>query len=216
MSRIVYDYWRSSAGYRVRIALNLKGLEYERAPMDLRKGAQQSVGYRIINPQGLIPFLIDGDIGLHQSLAIIEYLDEKYPEPKLLPGDIDMRARIRAAALMIACDIHPLNNLRVQKWLKHEMAQEDAAIEKWLTHWIATGFQPLEEMCEGRGAGTGPYLFGDQPTMADILLVPQMYNARRIRMDLSAFPRLVEIDKALQHIPAFAAARPERQGDADH
>jgi len=216
MSRILYDYWRSSAGYRVRIALNLKGLAYERTPLNLLKGAQQSLGYRIINPQGLIPFLIDGDIGLHQSVAIIEYLDEKYPTPALLPGDAVMRARIRAAALMIACDIHPLNNLRVQKWLRGEMGQEDAALDAWLTHWISAGFQPLEEMCEGHGAGGGLYLFGDAPTMADILLVPQMYNARRIRMDLSPFPRLVEIDKALLQLPAFAAARPERQDDAEH
>lgn len=214
MSRILYDYWRSSAGYRVRIALNIKGLEYARTTIDLRKGAQSSVGYRIINPQGLVPCLIDEDVGLNQSLAIIEYLEEKYSTPTLLPGDIAMRARIRAAAMVIACDIHPINNVRVQKWLQTEMGQDETAISKWIAHWIQTGFQSLEEMCEGRGAG--PYLFGDVPSMADLCLVPQMYNARRFRVDLTDFPHLVSIDKALLALPAFADARPERQGDADH
>lgn len=212
MSRTLYSYWRSSAAYRVRIALALKGLEYDQKTIDLRSGAQSGVGFKLLNPQGLVPYLIDGEVGLNQSLAIIEYLEETYPEPPLLPAEPVARARVRAAALAIAADIHPINNLRVLKYLKNEMTQEQGAIDTWGRHWIETGFAALEEIAEG---STGPYLFGDRVTMADICLAPQMYNARRLRADLTKAPRLVEIDKALMQLPAFLKSRPEVQPDAD-
>lgn len=213
MTRTLYDYWRSSASYRVRIALNCKGLDFEQKAIDLRTGAQGGVGFKLLNPQGFVPYLIDGDVGLNQSIAIIEYLDEVYPDPPLVGGDPIARARIRAAAAMIACDIHPINNLRILKYLKAEMGQEQAAIDSWSCHWIEEGFKPLEEIAE---SSPGPYLFGDRVTMADICLSPQMYNARRLRADLVKCPALVEIDKALMKLPAFLKARPEAQPDADH
>ena len=211
-ARTLYGYWRSSAAYRVRIALALKGLDYDHKGIDLRAGAQSGVGFKLLNPQGLVPYLIDGEVGLNQSLAIIEYLDETYPEPRLLPSDPVARARVRAAALAIACDIHPLNNLRVLKYLKNALGQEQAEIDAWAQHWIETGFAALEEIAEG---SPGPYLFGGAVTLADVCLVPQMYNARRVRADLTRFPRLVEIDKALNALPAVRKARPEAQPDAD-
>lgn len=210
-SRILYGYWRSSAAYRVRLALAVKGLAFEHRSIDLRAGAQSSVGFRILNPQGFVPFLIDGEVGLNQSLAIIEYLDETYPEPRLLPDDAVARARVRAAAQIVACDIHPLNNLRVLGYLKDTLGQEQEAIDRWYCHWILEGLAPLEEIAE---SSPGPYLFGRDVTMADLCLVPQMYNARRFRCDLTKFPRLAEIDKSLNALPAFLEARPERQPDA--
>ena len=210
--RTLYGYWRSSAAYRVRIALALKGLDYATRAIDLRADAQSGVGFRILNPQGLVPYLIDGEIGLNQSLAIIEWLDETYPDPPLLPADPAARARARAAALTIACDIHPINNLRVLNYLRGPLAQPPEAVEQWQRHWIELGLAALEEVAESAG---GACLFGDSVTLADICLVPQMYNARRVRADLSRVPRLVEIDKALNARPAFLAARPERQPDAD-
>ena len=210
--RTLYTYWRSSAAYRVRIALNLKGLLWSPKSVDLRSGAQSGVGFKLLNPQGMIPYLIDGEIGLNQSVAIIEWLDETYPEPPLLPADPLARARIRAAALTIACDIHPLNNLRVLKYLRSEFGQDQDAIDTWSRHWIEAGFESLEEIAEG---SSGPYLFGDTVTLADVCLVPQMYNARRMQADVARFPRLGAIDKALVALPAFNAARPEAQPDAD-
>ena len=211
MELTLYSYWRSSAAYRVRIALALKGLPYDTSEIDLLAGAQGGVGFALLNPQGLVPYLIDGAAGLNQSLAIIEYLDETYPQPPLLPGDAVSRARIRAAALTIACDIHPLNNLRVINYLKGPLAVSREDAETWARHWIETGFAPLEEIA---GASTGRYLCGDSITLADICLVPQMYNARRLRADLDRFPSLAALDRRLQEHPAFLAARPERQPDA--
>lgn len=211
ISRALYGYWRSSAAYRVRIALALKGLSYDQKPIDLLSGAQGGVGFRLLNPQGLVPYLIDGEVGLNQSLAIIEYLDETHPEPPLLPADPVARARVRAAAMTIAADIHPINNLRVLRYLKNTVGAEQDAVDAWQRHWIVEGFTPLEEIAEG---STGPYLFGDQVTLADICLVPQMYNARRVRADLTRVPRLAEIDKALLALPAITGARPEAQPDA--
>ena len=210
--RTLYTYWRSSAAYRVRIALNFKGLEWSPKSVDLRSGAQSGVGFKLLNPQGMIPYLIDGDVGLNQSLAIMEWLDDTYPEPPLLPTEPLARARVRAAALTIACDIHPLNNLRVLKYLRSEFGQEQDAIDTWSRHWIEAGFESLEEIAEG---STGRYLFGDSVTMADICLVPQMYNARRMQADVARFPKLCAIDKALVALPPFNAARPEAQPDAD-
>ena len=211
MTRTLYGYWRSSASYRVRIALALKGLAYDQVAINLAQGAQTSVGFTMMNPQGLVPYLIDGEVGLNQSLAIIDYLDEVYPDPPLLPGDAIGRARVRSAALAIACDIHPLNNLRVLNYLKAEMGQEQAAIDTWYRYWVEVGFTALEEIAEG---ATGAYLFGDAVTLADICLVPQMWNARRLQADIARFPKLVAIDTRLNALPAVAAARPEAQPDA--
>lgn len=210
-NRVLYGYWRSSAAYRVRLALAVKGLDYVAKPIDLRSGAQSGVGFTMLNPQGLIPYLIDGEIGLNQSLAIIEYLDETYPDPPLLPGTTVGRARVRAAALTIACDIHPLNNLRVLNYLRQPLGHDQSTVDTWSEHWITSGFSALEETA---AASQGRYLFGDIITLADLCLVPQMYNARRIRADMTAMPNLVAIDKRLNALPAFRRARPEAQSDA--
>ncbi len=211
MTRTLYGYWRSSASYRVRIALALKGLAYDQVSINLAQAAQTSVGFKLLNPQGFVPYLIDDTAGLNQSLAIIEYLDELYPDPPLLPGDALARARVRAAALQIACDIHPLNNLRVLKYLRGELALSQEVVDTWYRHWVEEGLGPLEEIAEG---ATGAYLFGDTVTLADICLAPQMWNARRLQADIARFPKLVEIDKRLNALPAIAAARPEAQPDA--
>lgn len=206
--RVLYDYWRSGAAYRVRIALALKGLDYTAKSIDLRSGAQGGVGYTLLNPQGMVPYLIDGDTGLNQSLAIIEWLDETHPELPLLPGDATARARIRAAALTIACDIHPLHNLRVLKYLKEPLGHAQPEIDAWARHWIETGLDVLEEIA---GASPGRLLFGDTPTLADICLVPQLYNARRFAVPLDAFPTLCRADETAAAHPAFAAAFPDLQ-----
>jgi maleylacetoacetate isomerase len=201
---VLYDYWRSSAAYRVRIALNLKGIAYRSAPVDLLEGKQGETEYRALNPQGLIPALaIDGQL-LTQSLAIIEYLDATRPEPGLLPADPASRAACQATALAIAADIHPLNNLRVLRWLGAELGADEAAVQRWYHHWILEGFAALET-----GAPEAGLFGGSEPNLADICLVPQMANARRFEVPLGAFPRLVRIDAALREIPAFAAAAPE-------
>lgn len=210
--RILYGYWRSSAAYRVRIALNLKGLDYDQKSIDLKTGANNSPGYKMLNPHGRVPLLIDGETALNQSPAILEYLDEVYPDPPLLFGDAAQRGRIRAAADIIACDVHPLGNSSVLAYLKREFGQEHEGLEAWYEHWVASGFRPLEELAE---RSTGKFLFGDEVTQADICLVPQMYNARRWRCNLEPFPALVQIDKNLMELPAFHAARPEVQPDAE-
>ncbi len=210
-TRTLYGYWRSSASYRVRIALAVKGLAYEQVAINLAQGAQGGIGFKLLNPQGMVPYLIDGDAGLNQSLAIVEYLDEVYPDPPLLPGDALARARVRGAALQIACDIHPINNLRVLNYLRGPLAQPQAAVDDWYRHWVETGFAALEELAE---VATGAYLFGDTVTLADICLVPQMWNARRLQADIARFPKLSAIDVRLNALPAVAAARPERQPDA--
>ena len=205
MSEVVfYEYWRSSAAYRVRIALNLKGVPYRSVQLDLTAGAQSSAEYLAINPQGLVPALaIDGHL-LTQSLAIIDYLDAKYADPPMVSSDPASRSRTLAQALLIAADIHPLNNLRVLGYLRRELGQGDDAVSTWYRHWIAEGFAALEQMAPEAG------LFGgDRPNMADVCLVPQMANARRFDTPLDAYPRLFAIDAALRALPAFAAAAPE-------
>ncbi len=211
MARILYGYWRSSAVYRVRIALALKELAYEQRPVSIVAGAQSEPEYLALNPEGLVPFLIDGDVRLSQSLAIIDYLDAVYPAVRLLPEDAANRAHVLAAALAVACDIHPLNNLRVLKYLKKTLGHDQAEIEDWQKHWVTVGFTALETLAR---SSRGRYLFDDAPTLADVCLVPQVYNARRFGTDLGAFPALVEIDTALNELPAFQAARPEEQPDA--
>lgn len=205
----LYSYWRSSAAYRVRIALHWKGLSYETVPVNLLENRQRSDEYRALNPQGLVPCLVDGDACLTQSLAIIEYLDETYPNPPLLPGTPLERARIRAVAEAIACDIHPINNLRVLKYLKDPLGHDASVTETWYRHWIAEGFAALEQM-----ASDGPYFMGETVTLADVCLVPQMANARRYKMSLDAYPKLAAIDAACRKLEPFAAAEPAVQPDA--
>ncbi len=205
---LLHDYFRSSAAYRVRIALNLKGVDYDRRGVNLAEGAQKSADYRALNPQGFVPMLeIDG-LRLTQSLSIIMYLAARFPEPSLLPADPGEAAHVRAMALSIACDIHPLNNLRVLEYLKGELAQSQEVIDAWYAHWIIQGLPALEAAAAPRA---GAFLFGDQPTIADICLVPQLYNARRFNVPVEAFPTLLRAEASAAALDAFAAAHPDRQ-----
>ncbi len=211
----LYSYWRSSAAYRVRIGLNLKGLAYETRPVHLVRdgGEQHADDYRALNPQELVPMLVDGERRITQSLAILEYLDETFPKPALLPADTRGRARVRSLAMLVACDIHPLNNLRVLQYLKRENGLEQPAIDAWMLHWMREGFAAMEAMLAD-APGTGTFCHGEVPTIADCCLVPQLYNARRFALDLSPYPTLVRIEADCLALPAFDAARPENQPDA--
>jgi maleylacetoacetate isomerase len=209
----LFTYFRSSAAYRARIALNLKGIAAEQVSIHLIKegGKQHSPEYRAINPQGRVPSLqLDNGEVLMQSPAIIEYLDEIHPKPPFLPSDPVERAKIRAFAALIGCDIHPLNNTSPLQYLRRVLKQEQPVIDEWYRHWVTEGFSALETMIR-----PGPYCFGANVTLADIYLVPQMYNARRLKTPLDAFPKLVAADAALQKLPAFDKARPENQPDAE-
>jgi len=208
---ILNDYFRSSAAYRVRIALNLKGVDYESRPIDLREGEQKSSSYKALNPQGFVPMLEIDDHRLTQSLAICDYLDSRFPDPPFLPADPNDRAHVLAMALSIACDIHPLNNLRVLKYLSGPFQQDEEKREKWYAHWVTEGFEALEAMAKSRSGG---FLFGNLPTLADICLVPQMYNARRFNVALENYPTLLRADASANAIPAFAAAHPDKQEQA--
>lgn len=210
----LYSYWRSSAAYRVRIALNLKNLRAEQLPRELRSGEQRAAEYLALNPQGLVPALAVEQGVLTQSLAIIEYLDEQQPAPPLLPADAFGRARVRAMAMVVACDIHPLNNLRVVKYLQGNLGASQQSIDEWARHWIAVGFESLEVLAQQYSAD-GKHLHGGSITLADLCLVPQMYNARRLGCDLKPYPMLVSVAAALEAVPAFVAAAPGRQPDAD-
>ena len=211
----LYGYFRSSAAFRVRIALNLKNLNYESAFIHLRRGDQRQPGFLDINPQGLVPALEVDDTLLIQSLPIIEYLDETYPEPPLLPSDAKGRARVRALAAMVACDIHPINNLRVLRYLLRPLGQDEAAVETWYNHWIAEGFGALERLL-AEGGRTGRFCHGDTPGLADIVLVPQVFNANRYQsLDLTPYPTIVRIYQTCLGIDAFAAAHPDRQPDRE-
>jgi maleylacetoacetate isomerase len=204
---VLFDYWRSSASYRVRIALAMKAVDYDVAPISLVDGAQREAAYRERNPQGFVPMLeIDGH-SITQSLAIIGYLEATRPEPRLLPADPVDAAHVRMLALTIACDIHPINNLRVLKYLAHPLGHEEAARNDWVRHWVREGFMALQAMAEPRA---GRFLFGDSPGLADIFLVPQMYNARRFELRLDDFPLLVRADAEATKLEAFAAAHPDR------
>jgi maleylacetoacetate isomerase len=211
----LYTYWRSSAAYRARIALNLKGLAYESIPVHLIRdgGEQHQLAYQEINPQELVPVLIDGERIVRQSLAIIEYLDEMYPGARLLPVTARERARVRGLALAIACDIHPLNNLRVLQHLEHELNMPQIERDAWVQHWIRLGLTSFEAMLSNNPS-TGSCCEGDTPSMADICLIPQVYNARRFQVEIDAFPNIRRIDEHLSGHPAFDAARPELQPDA--
>ncbi|MEO6113373.1 MAG: maleylacetoacetate isomerase [Sphingomicrobium sp.] len=206
---ILYDYFRSSASYRVRIALNLKGVDYEQRIVNLAEGAQKDEAYRAKNPQGFVPMLeIDGHF-LTQSLAIIAYLDQIFPKPPLMPVDPVESAHVRALALTVACDIHPLNNLRVLKYLEGTLGQSQDAKDEWYRHWVAEGLAGLEALAQPRA---GAFLVGDTPTLADICLVPQLYNARRFSVPLDPYPTLRRADETASAHPAFAAAHPDREG----
>jgi len=213
MSEItLHGYWRSSAVYRVRIALNLKGLDYDQVGHDLRIGEQQDPAYKAIAPAGLVPAIEHDGQALVQSLAIIEWLNERWPDPPLLPGPVEDRAIIRAMAATVAADIHPLNNLRVLKYLKIEFERSQDAIDRWIAHWISEGFAALEVMVGRHGRG---FAFGDQPTVADCFLVPQVFNAERFNVDLAPFPRVMAAAEKARALPAFAAAHPDRQPGAE-
>lgn len=202
----LYDYPKSSAAYRVRIALNLKGLKAEQVSVNLLEGAQKSEDYKMMNPQGLVPTLETEQGYLSQSLAILEYLEVLHPQVPLLPENEWDKAQVRSMAYAISCDIHPLNNLRVLKYLTDELSISEEQKQSWYAHWIQEGFQALENK-----VGNGNYCFADTPSLADVCLVPQMYNARRFDIDLSTFPKLVSIDKRLQTLPEISAAAPEAQ-----
>ncbi|WP_295246199.1 maleylacetoacetate isomerase [uncultured Brevundimonas sp.] len=209
---ILHGYWRSGASYRVRIALNLKGITYDNAAHDLRKGEQKAADYVALNPQGMVPALQHGDLVLTQSPAILEWLEDTHPEPTLLPKGANERATVRAMAALIGCDIHPLNNLRVLKAIRSEFNADQAAVDAWAAQWIAPGFDALEALVARHGAG---WSFGDAPTLVDCYLIPQMYSARRFNMDLSPWPRLLAIEQTALAHPAFASAHPDLQPDAD-
>ena len=210
----LYGYFRSSAAFRVRIALNLKKLDYDNAFIHLRRSEQSRPEFLGVNPQGLVPALEIGDERLIQSLPIIEYLDETHPEPPLLPRDAGGRARVRALAAIVACDIHPINNLRVLRYLHGPLGHDQAAIETWYNHWIASGFAALEQLLAG-DPRTGAFCHGQLPGVADIALVPQVVNSERYRLDLAPYPTIARICESCMKLDAFAAAHPERQPDRD-
>lgn len=205
---ILYDYYRSSASYRVRIALNLKGVSYEQRPVNLLESEQRSESFRALNPQGLVPVLeIDGRL-LTQTMAIVTYLDSRFPNPPLIPAMAPERAHVAAMAMIVAVDIHPLNNLRVLKYLKNELGHSQEEVDRWYAHWIREGLPALEAMAAPKA---GKFLFGDIPTAADICLVPQLYNARRFNVPIDDFPTLLRAEENANKIEAFAAAHPDRQ-----
>ncbi len=211
----LYGYWRSSAAYRVRIALNLKGIDYETTPVSLVAdgGEHRKHGYRERNPQMLVPFFEDSDVATGQSQAILEYLEEVYPQIPLLPGTAQERARVRSLCNLICCDIHPLNNLRVLSYLKNIVNATDYRCDEWYTHWIATGFLAAETML-AKSQSVDLYAFGKQPTLADVCLVPQMYNAQRFKVPVDNYPTLCAIVDACNELEAFKKAAPESQPDA--
>lgn len=212
----LYTFFRSSASYRVRIALNLKGLTYDQAPIHLRRGGgeQLTAAYKSINPQALVPAFEDDGKILTQSLAIIEYLDEKFPKPPLLPVDLADKAFVRSLAMVVACEVHPIQNLRVLNQLKATYNQSDAQVNPWAQHWINLGLSAIEQMIVAQ-TRRGKFSFGDTPTLADICLIPQLGNARRFGCDLSKYPAILEIEKTCMAIPTFADAAPEKQPDAE-
>ena len=204
----LYSYFRSSAAFRVRIALNLKGVSYEQVPVNLREGEQWASEYKAVNPLGLVPAIATKNGSLGQSLAIMEWLEEAFPEPPLLPNNPWEKAQVRAMAYTIACDIHPLDNLRVLNYLKGELGQAEEIVNTWYHHWIAQGFNALEQQVKA-----APFCFGDKPTLADICLIPQINNARRFSMDLTPYPKLVGIWEHCMTMEAFRLAAPESQPD---
>ena len=205
----LYTYFRSSAAYRVRIALNLKQVPYDPVAVNLISGEHATEAYAAVNPQKRVPALDIGETVLLQSPAILEYLDETYPEPPLLPLGAVARARVRAVCALIACDIHPLNNSGTLAYLKQRLGQDRSAVEAWYAHWVRAGFDAIERMLE-----PGPFAFGSHPTLADVYVVPQVFNARRFNVPLEAYPRITAVEEVCANIEAFQAAAPDRQADA--
>jgi maleylpyruvate isomerase len=210
----LFGYFRSSAAFRVRIALNLKGLTHEDAFIHLRRGDQRQDDYLSVNPQGLVPTLETDELRLIQSMAIVEYLDETHPEPPFLPADAAGRARVRALADIVACDIHPINNLRVLRYLSRPLGHDQAAIETWYNHWIASGFAAFERLLAADGR-TDDFCDGDQPGLADIALAPQVVNSERYQLDLSPYPTIARIHANCMKLDAFAQAHPDSQPDRE-
>lgn len=212
----IYGYFRSSSAYRLRIALNLKGVTPEFIPVHLNRdgGEQKKPAYRAVNPQGLVPALEDGDFVLTQSLAMIEWLDETQPEPRLIPQDVNQRAKVRAFSQVIACDIHPLQNLRVLNYLRTEYDQDQEGVERWCQRWISDGLAACEQLLE-RDQGAGPFCFGETPTLADICLIPQVFSAQRFKANIRDLPRVRAVFDACQELPAFADAHPSKQPDSE-
>ncbi len=211
MNLTLHNYWRSSASFRVRIALNLKGLEFEQRGVNLVAGDQRSETFKALNPQGFVPALeVDGKI-ITQSLAILEWLEDTYPEPPLMPDDDDGRALVRSMAMVVACDIHPLNNLRVLNSLRQDLGADDDQVKAWVARWIAPGFEVLDGMIARHGQG---WSYGDTPGLADCYLIPQVYNASRFGVDLSPYPHIREVAAEAAEHAAFAAAHPDMQPDA--
>ncbi|HEV7227809.1 maleylacetoacetate isomerase [Brevundimonas sp.] len=209
---ILHGYWRSGAAYRVRIALNLKGVAYEQKGVDLRTGAQRDPAFLSRNPQGMVPALETDGLVLTQSPAILEWLEETRPEPPLLPVAPADRAAVRAMTALVVCDVHPLNNLRVLKALRESFDADQDAVDAWAGRWIGAGFDALERLVERHGGG---FCFGARPTLADVALIPQMYSARRFNVDPARWPGLMRVEAAALALPAFAEAHPDRQPDAD-
>ncbi len=223
MEKILYDYFRSTAAYRVRIGLNIKGIDVKQIPINLKPGIdeQHGVEYRNINPQGRVPYYVvksdDGNFQLGQSTAILEYLEQKYPTPSLYPEDIQLQASIRQLTSTIACDIHPLNNLSVLDYLKKEFEANADAVNRWYSHWVTEGFKAVEIQLTSQtdvNKNPGPYSFGDTITMADLYLIPQVYNARRFSVNIDDFPRIQGIEAECLQLDTFIRARPELQADA--
>ena len=215
MALLLHDYFRSSASYRVRIALNLKGLPYRQQPHHLAKGEHRAPDYLRINPQGLVPALVDGDVTITQSIAILEYLEEAYPDTRrLLPAAPAGRARVRSLSAIVAADTHPLNNLRVLKYLEAELGLDQAGRTAWYHRWLRECFGAMEARLEAEPQ-TGRFCHGDRPTMADVCLVPQIMNAKRFAFDLSPYPAVMRVFAAAQALDAFARAMPDRQPDAE-
>ena len=209
----LYNFFRSGTSHRLRIALNLKGLQTEYLPVDLRTEQHLQAAFKAINPQGLVPALVDGDQVLIQSPAIIEWLEEKYPNPPLLPADAQQRARVRALAAMVGCDIHPINNRRILEYLRHQFKADEAAINAWCATWITAGFDAFEALLAADKA-RGDYCFGNQPGLADVYLVPQVESARRFKVDMSRWPLISAVDAACMKLEAFERAAPMKQPDA--
>ncbi|MFA4970017.1 MAG: maleylacetoacetate isomerase [Sulfuritalea sp.] len=209
----LYNFFRSGTSHRLRIALNLKGLSYDYVAVDLRTEEHLGAAFKALNPQGLVPALVDGDLILIQSPAIIEWLEERYPTPPLLPADIDDRARVRALAAIIGCDIHPINNRRILEYLRKTLGCDEAAVLTWCATWIAAGFEALEALLAA-DTRRGNFCFGDTPTLADAYLVPQVESARRFKVDLAPFPNILAVDRACSELDAFRRAAPGAQPDA--
>jgi len=209
----LYSFFRSGTSHRLRIALNLKGLQTEYLPVDLRTEQHLQAAFKAINPQGLVPALVDGDQVLIQSPAIIEWLEEKYPNPPLLPADAQQRAHVRALAAMVGCDIHPINNRRILEYLRHQFKADETAINAWCATWITAGFDAFEALLAADRT-RGDYCFGNQPGLADVYLVPQVESARRFKVDMSRWPLISAVDAACMKLPAFELAAPMKQPDA--